>query len=91
MYWSDSYGLVELNITKKQAHIGYHQGQCDNDIKGLRDVPSIKRQLDQLKPEIVSLVLKDYGAWDVNDLSDHDDNLDRLLWIACGDIVENNV
>ena len=91
MYWCDSYGLVELNITKKQAHIGYHQGQCDNDIKDLRGVPSIKRQLDKLKPDIVSLVLKDYGAWDGNDLSDHDDNLDRLLWIACGDIVENNV
>ena len=91
MYWCDSYGLIELNITKKQAHIGYHQGQCDNDIKGLRDVPTIKRQLDKLKPEIVVHVLKDYGAWDDDDLSNHDDNLDRLLWIACGDIVENNV
>ena len=91
MYWCDSYGLIELNITKQQAHIGYHQCQCDNDIKGLRDVPTIKRQLDQLKPEIVVHVLKDYGAWDDDDLSNHDDNLDRLLWIACGDIVENNV
>jgi len=91
MYWCDSYGLIELNITKKQAYIGYHQGHCDNDIKDLMDVPVIKRQLDKLKPDIVARVLKDYGAWDADDLSDHDDNLDRLLWIACGDIVENNV
>ena len=89
MYWTDSHGFVELNITKKQAHIGYHQGQCDNDIKDLRNVPVIKRQLYKLKPDVVVHVLKDYGAWDDDDLSNHDDNLDRLLWIACGDIVEN--
>jgi hypothetical protein len=91
MYWCDSYGLIELNITKQQAHIGYHQGQCDSDIQVLRSVPTIKKQLDKLKPDIVARVLKDCGAWDADDLSDHEDNLDRLLWIACGDIVENNV
>jgi hypothetical protein len=45
--------------------------------------------LYKLKPDVVVRVLKDYGAWDDDDLSNHDDNLDRLLWIACGDIVEN--
>ena len=69
MYWCDSYGLIELNITKKQAHIGYHQGQCDNDIKDLRDLPTIKRQLNKLKPDIVARVLKDCGAWDDDDTS----------------------
>jgi hypothetical protein len=54
-------------------------------------VPSIKKQLDRLDPDRVREVLRDYGAWDDNELSDHDANLDRLLWIACGDIVEGNV
>jgi len=43
--------------------------------------------LDPLK---VREVLRDCGAWDDDELSDHDANLDRLLWIACGDIVEGN-
>jgi hypothetical protein len=91
MYWTDSYGFIELNITKAQAHMGHHQGQCDQDIEDLRRVPSIKKQLDRLDPDRVREVLRDYGAWDDDELSDHDANLDRLLWIACGDIVEGNV
>ena len=90
MYWNDSYGFFELNITKAQAHMGHHQGQCDQDIEDLPRVPSIKKQLDQLDPDRVREVLRDYGAWDDDELSDHDANLDRLLWIACGDIVEGN-
>ena len=90
MYWNDSYGFIELNITKAQARAGHHQGQCDQDIADLRRVPSIKKQLDQLDPNRVREVLRDYGAWDDDELSDHDANLDRLLWIACGDIVEGN-
>jgi len=90
MYWTDSYGFIELNITKAQAHTGHHQGQCDRDIADLRRVPSIKKQLDRLDPDRVREVLRDYGAWDDDELSDHDANLDRLLWIACGDIVEGN-
>ena len=91
MYWTDSYGFIELNITKAQARTGHHQGQCDQDIADLRRVPSIKKQLDRLDPDRVREVLRDYGAWDDDELSDHDANLDRLLWIACGDIVEGNV
>jgi len=91
MLWTDSYGLIDLNITKAQAHTGYHQGQCDSDIQVLRGVPAIKKQLDKLNPDTVVRVLKDYGAWDADDLSDHNDNLDRLLWIACGDIVDDRM
>jgi hypothetical protein len=90
MYWTDSYGFIELNITKAQAHTGHHQGPCDSDIKKLRNIPAIKRQLNRLDPLKVRDVLRDYGAWGDDELSDHDDNLDRLLWIACGDIVEGN-
>ena len=88
MYWTDSYGFIELNITKAQAHIGHHQGQCDSDIQALRCVPAIKVQLSRLDPVKVREVLREFGAWTQVELSDHDANLDRLLWIACGDIVE---
>jgi hypothetical protein len=89
MTWTDSHGFIELKITKAQAHTGHHQGQCDRDIAELRRLPSIKKQLDRLDPARVREVLREYGAWDQVELSDHDANLDRILWIACGDIVEN--
>jgi hypothetical protein len=85
MYWSDSSGYITLKITKAQVRYGYHQGQCDESIAALRAEPSIKKQLDALDPELVKKILYEYSDWD---LSNHEDNLDRLLWIACGDIYE---
>lgn len=32
--------------------------------------------------------LRGYGAWDEEQLKDHDENLTRILWLACGDILE---
>ena len=88
MWWTESLGRIELQLTKAQAHTGSHQGQCDADIAELRLVPAIRRQLDKLSPPLVAECLREYGAWDAEELADHDANLSRLLWIACGDIVE---
>ncbi len=91
MWFTTSSGLIELKLTKAQASIGSHQGQCDSDVAFLRTLPAIKRQLAKLSPKLVASELKEYGAWDDAELSDHDANLSRLLWIACGDIQEESV
>jgi hypothetical protein len=57
-------------------------------VKALRQVPKIKRQLDKIDPELLRSELKEYGAWDANELANHEDNLDRILWIAGCDIRE---
>jgi hypothetical protein len=86
MFWTESLGRIELQLTKAQARKGFHQGQCDDDIAELRRIPAIRRQLDKLSPPLVAECLRDCGAW--NELSNHDENLSLLLWIACSDIVE---
>jgi hypothetical protein len=90
MYWTTGSGRIDLNLTKKQAGIGSHPGQCLPDIEYLRTVPAIKRQLAKIDPQILRDELDEYGAWDENELSNHDMNLTRLLWIACGDIQDEN-
>jgi hypothetical protein len=91
MYWTESLGRIELQITKKQAQSCSHPGQCDLDVEALMQNPSIARQLKKLDPAIVSAALKEYGAWDDLELSDHNENLTRLLWVACCDISEGNI
>ena len=88
MWNSSNYGN-DLNITKKQAEIGSHPGDCENDIDYLLTVPAIKRQLAKIDAENLKKELSDFGAWDEVELSDHEQNLKRWLWISCGDIVEN--
>ena len=83
-----SSGRITLTLTKDQARTGHHQGRCDDDVAYLRTVPAIRRQLAKLDPALLRTELSEYGAWDDTELADHDANLNRILWLACGDIVE---
>ena len=47
-------------------------------------------RLAKIDPAILRDELREYGAWDENELADHDQNLQRLLWLAAGDIVDGN-
>ena len=88
MYFTTSSGRIELSITKRQAINAYHSGSCDHEVMALSKEPNIRRQLVKLAPALVASELAEYGAWDSVELADHAQNLQRLLWIACGDIVE---
>lgn len=90
MLWTESLGRIELQITLAQARACSHPGPCDADVAELRQVPAIRRQLDQLKPELVAECLREYGAWDDEELADHQANLNRLLWVATNDIAEEH-
>ena len=89
MWFSTSSGRIELKMTKAQAESASHQGQCDDDVKALSEVPAIRRQLAKIDPALLRAELRDYG-WDDAELADHAQNLRRLLWIAAGDIVEES-
>jgi hypothetical protein len=68
--------------------IGYHSGACDSDIDELLELEPIKAQLSAIPPQVLREELKEFGAWDDSELSNHGDNLARILWIACGDLVD---
>ena len=88
--WAYIYDGMELNITKKEAQQGYHSGQCDADINALKNVPRIKRQLNKLDPVKLAAALKEYGAWDDNELQDFETNKERILWLTCAEIIDNH-
>ena len=83
-----SFNRFELNITKAQVLNAYHSGAMDDDIAALAKVPSIARQIKKLDPGQVRLELAEYGAWNDDDLQDHAQNLQRVLWCGVCDIWE---
>lgn len=91
-WWTDGSGCVELNIGLQDARGGSHSGSCDADIDALAQEPYIASQLAKLDAEKVKGVVSEYFA-DATDeeLADHERNLERLLWLACGDLAEENV
>ena len=90
MWFSTSSGRIELEMTLKQAEMASHQGECDDDVRFLSKLPSIARQLSALDAGVLRAELKEYGAWDAGELADHDQNLQRILWLAAGDILEES-
>jgi hypothetical protein len=88
LHWTSGCGRIELTIKDEDCRSCSHQGQCYDDVKALRRVPYVKVQLENIDPEILRNHLMEYGAWDDAEIADHDDNLNRLLWIACCDSVE---
>ena len=83
-----SFNRFELNITKAQVLATWHPGAMDDDIAALAKVPRIARQLKKLDPEQVRAELAEYGAWNEEELQDHAQNLQRVLWIGVCDIWE---
>jgi hypothetical protein len=52
--------------------------------------PGVAAQLAALDPEKVRDELREYGAWDDDELADHAANLLRVLWLAAGQIRDEN-
>jgi folate-binding Fe-S cluster repair protein YgfZ len=82
------FNRFELAMTEDEAHAAHHQGRCDDDVRSLSEVPGIRQQLDAIDPDALHAELKEYGAWDDADLADHEQNKQRILWIAAGDICD---
>jgi len=85
-----TFNRFELQMTMAQAESASHQGRCDDDVAALVRVPAIRRQLDNIGPEKIAAELKEYGAWDSDELADDAANRERIVWIAAGDIAENS-
>jgi hypothetical protein len=90
MWFTSSHGTIEIQMTLEQAKSASHQGQCDDDVLALSNHRKIRPQLERIDPEALRRELREYGAWDDQELADHAQNIQRILWIAAGDIVENH-
>lgn len=88
VWWSSSCGRIELQMTPEQAQGAHHQGQCDEDVRALSEEPDIAAQLAAIQPDVLARELREHGAWEDSELADHEQNLQRVLWIAAGDICE---
>lgn len=79
----------EIKIFTKDVKNVCHSGDNEPAVNDLMNKPYIKKQLHSLDKEKIKKELKEYGAWDEIELSDHKNNLMRLLWLAAWDIYEN--
>lgn len=89
-WWSSSSGAIELQIDREDAESCHHSGQCDDDVKAVSEKQYLADQLSKIDANTLSAELKEYGAWDDDERKDHAQNVQRLVWIACGDVAEGS-
>jgi len=87
LWWSSGSGRIEFEMTPDQVASVSGQGQHDEDARLL--VKELRPVLDKIDPKVLAAELKEYGAWDDAALADHEENLQRLVWIAGNDISEH--
>jgi len=78
-----------IEMTKQQALGASGAGACDDAIAALAKNKKIKKQLDALPIYSVATELRQYGAWEDEELSDTEQNKLRILWCAACNIKED--
>lgn len=81
-----NYITESLNITKAVANECSRIGNNEYSVNYYMNLPKYKKQLLKLDKEQVRNELNEYGAWEDDELENHEDNLQRLFWLACGNI-----
>jgi hypothetical protein len=83
-----NYITTDLNITKAVAKECSQSGDNSYNVEYYINLPYYKKQLSKIDKDELVKELNDYGAWEDEELTDHNENLKRIFWIKCGDIVE---
>lgn len=86
-YNSSNYGN-DLRLTLSDARACTHSGDCTGDVKRVAQKPYVLKQTAQFDPEKLAKELKEYGAWNSEQLADHKENIIRWVWLSAGDITE---
>lgn len=74
-----------IEMSEEAARDCSHSGACDADVEHWAQI--ITRP-DECTPEALRAELREYGAWDAEQLADDDENWLRIVWIAAGNIKE---
>lgn len=83
------FNAFALDMELDDALAASHQGECDADVAQIIRLPYIAKQLDAIGPDTIRKELREYGAWDADELADDEANRERIAWIAAGNIRED--
>lgn len=81
--------IGSIELSREVVNLCSHSGDCTEDVKRCLNLPEIKEELRELDPAQLVKELREYGAWDDKQLTNHADNLERILWIAAGNISDS--
>ena len=88
--WFSSSGRLNLTFpTLEDAQYCSHQGDCLPEVQETVGLDWMASQLGKIDPDVLRSELSEYGAWGSDELVNHADNLERIVWLAANDVEED--
>ena len=89
LYWA-SFNRFEFRVPGQAVLDCSHSGDCEADVDywlpKVRELVESDDLPNKPAPDTIRAELEEYGAWDDEELADDEWNWKRLLWIAAGNI-----
>jgi hypothetical protein len=93
LYWA-SFERFELRMSGEAVEACSHSGACDDDVAYWAPIVAAQAEKDNFPhkptPDVIRAELKEHGAWDAAELADDAANWLRVVWIAAGNIAEDD-
>ena len=87
--WFSSSGRLNLTFpTLEDAQYCAHRGGCLPEVQETVGLDWMASQLEKIDPDVLRSELVEFGAWDSDELANHGDNLERIVWLAANDVAE---
>ena len=83
------YSFVELVLPAQCVMDCSQSGPVDSQVAHWMARPEIRGQFRGLTLVDTARILYGYGAWEAHELGDIHANKSRILWLACGDALDN--
>jgi hypothetical protein len=83
------YSHIELEIPRACIEDCSGPGDASDAVTYWLKRPEIATQFDGLTLLDTARMLYGYGAWEAEELADRDTNIQRLLWLACGQLYDD--
>lgn len=81
-----SFNLFEIEIPTYMVDSTPQTGSCDSAITEWLEEDYIQTQLTEIGNDKIASELYEFGAWDDDELKNFEENKARILWIAIGNI-----
>jgi len=61
-------------------------GDCEEKVRIISQIPYIRSQIDKWDPEELLIELKKHMIWTNTEFNNHEENIQNMLWLICGDL-----
>ena len=89
LYWySSSSGHIEIQLPGDCLLSIAQSGDNERDVMTSLGLDPVRSEINNLDSDDIRDELREYGAWDDEELADHERNKMRFLWIAAHNVAD---